>query len=119
MFSIRVEENATEEVESATGTSRFAPVPFFGSMILYGTSYLCKRQTTRKALSPSLLCSSATAMQRMSCSLCPAHQFDEPTLTEARRHAAAVLNCVPISRKARAFQKTVSSLNAAYFPVMC
>ena len=39
MFSIRVEENATAEAESATGTSKLAPWPRFGSMILYGTSY--------------------------------------------------------------------------------
>ena len=39
MFSIRVEENATAEAESATGTSKLAPWPRLGTMILYGTSY--------------------------------------------------------------------------------
>ena len=34
-----MEEKATAEVESATGTSRLAPVPLFGTIILYGTSY--------------------------------------------------------------------------------
>jgi len=40
MFSIRVEEKATADADSATGTSRLAPCPRFGTMILYGTSYL-------------------------------------------------------------------------------
>ena len=31
MFSMRVEEKATADADSATGTSRFAPVPLFGT----------------------------------------------------------------------------------------
>jgi hypothetical protein len=39
MFSMRVDEKATADAESATGTSRLAPCPRLGTMILYGTSY--------------------------------------------------------------------------------
>jgi hypothetical protein len=39
MVSMRVDAKAACEVDKAVGTSRFVPVPRFGTIILYGTSY--------------------------------------------------------------------------------
>ena len=38
-FSMRVEEKATAEADTATGTRRLAPTPRLGSMTAYGVSY--------------------------------------------------------------------------------
>eukprot|EP01050_Picozoa_sp_SAG11_P018180 SAG11_NODE_2708_length_3062_cov_1.659804_1_plen_114_part_10 len=63
IFSIRVEEKATADAESATGTRRLAPCPRLGTMILYGTSYLPVQSSRRPAMSCTQLVRAVTRVQ--------------------------------------------------------